>query len=626
MISPEKQPIRKLLGGHLSKTLPVHPKSNSSSFGAAVEVTPITLPLDQQDIGCAATIEASSRLESTELGPRDEERPNQDAAEVCEPVYTSKSEIESKVDDDETTTEVIAAQGTDRQRFGVEIEETKFTNSHQLQMYDEILRMQQVVADAKAESRTKVIAAHTGSNEIADVSPLRTAAYNIEGHIETSVTDVIDTSITPQALNTVIREPEVKSAVSPAPRFDHVQNRAPILDRVPKMQTGTSSYSGPTSPLIINRMFQLWPMCADMPGSASVGKRPTYMKVKSTLIDEFGELEFIEYKDQIKAILRNAAGASHSAAELSDPRTESTLTSSVLRSTLTRLRSRNTLAAPVIVDDDFGDLRPQLDHGGNQLDNESSRAPTPKRLTRAELVANELHARASAMTVAESLVDHSPAKRCGHAAVAVLGAPGVGKSALVSQFMNSKHWPPPTNVCCIAERQYVVQPIPPFTSCNIELTLEVRDVAGDPKYRPLTNMYCNGASAVLVMYDVADRCSFEDALSLVQEMKYFEQLPILMLVGNVFNCRENNPRQIPWDEAEAYAQFYNALFCETTSITAEIVTEIFDAISIEIVARHDSALVASTANLRSLAFHERQCERAKMVADASLRNRLFTVL
>ena len=95
----------------------------------------------------------------------------------------------------------------------------------------------------------------------------------------------------------------------------------------------------------------------------------------------------------------------------------------------------------------------------------------------------------------------------------------------VSRLLNNNHWLTPTEVCCILECRYVAKRSR-FSPQKLGLTLEVRDTAGDPRYRPLTRMYCHEVSAALIVYDVTRRATFNEALSLVQDMKDLDELPV----------------------------------------------------------------------------------------------------
>ncbi|KZO98431.1 hypothetical protein CALVIDRAFT_535522 [Calocera viscosa TUFC12733] len=163
--------------------------------------------------------------------------------------------------------------------------------------------------------------------------------------------------------------------------------------------------------------------------------------------------------------------------------------------------------------------------------------------------------------------------------------------------------------------------------CRLEdrvLRYEIWDTAGQERFHSLAPMYYRNAQAAVVVYDITKATSLEKAKSWVKELQRQANPNIVIaLVGNKLDLvqassgtggapgaseegEEEEPddatatpgegeepaegeqslRQVPKEEAAAYAQEAGLLFAETSAKTGEGVVEVFTEIAKKIPIEH----------------------------------------
>ena len=118
------------------------------------------------------------------------------------------------------------------------------------------------------------------------------------------------------------------------------------------------------------------------------------------------------------------------------------------------------------------------------------------------------------------------------------------------------------------------------------------DLAGQPSYASVRRHYYQGSSAIVLVYSVVERESFDNASRwLVEAHKHlrgaewtgWEGLPTA-IIGNKIDLRESGQFQdtVDTDEGERFAKYFgeqlNApfLYKETSALTGENIDEVFD--------------------------------------------------
>ena len=99
------------------------------------------------------------------------------------------------------------------------------------------------------------------------------------------------------------------------------------------------------------------------------------------------------------------------------------------------------------------------------------------------------------------------------------------------------------------------------------IKLTIWDTAGQERFRTLTSSYYRGAQGVVMVYDVTKRDSFENLEQWLKEVKLYSpnngEGVVKLLVGNKIDL----DRQVPREEAEAWARSQGMLFLEASAKT-----------------------------------------------------------
>ncbi|KAG2129915.1 GTP-binding protein ypt5 [Suillus clintonianus] len=204
----------------------------------------------------------------------------------------------------------------------------------------------------------------------------------------------------------------------------------------------------------------------------------------------------------------------------------------------------------------------------------------------------------------------------------LLGEAAVGKSSVVLRFVSNEFQ---------ANKEPTIGAAFLTQKCRLEdrvLRYEIWDTAGQERFHSLAPMYYRNAQAAVVVYDVTKATSLEKAKSWVKELQRQANPNIVIaLAGNKVDLVQTSPsssgstpssesedeaddatatpgespspsggepqslRQVPREEAQAYATEAGLLFFETSAKTGEGIVEIFTEIAKKIPIEH---ILAST--------------------------------
>jgi small GTP-binding protein len=191
----------------------------------------------------------------------------------------------------------------------------------------------------------------------------------------------------------------------------------------------------------------------------------------------------------------------------------------------------------------------------------------------------------------------------------LLGEAAVGKSSVVLRFVSNDFQ---------ANKEPTIGAAFLTQKCRLEdrvLRYEIWDTAGQERFHSLAPMYYRNAQAAVVVYDITKASSLEKAKSWVKELQRQANPNIVIaLAGNKVDLvqpaaaaeaaadaedeaddatatpgeagGEESLRQVPTDEAQAYATEAGLLFFETSAKTGLGVVEMFTEIAKKIPIEH----------------------------------------
>ncbi|CTQ87093.1 RAB family [Caenorhabditis elegans] len=103
-----------------------------------------------------------------------------------------------------------------------------------------------------------------------------------------------------------------------------------------------------------------------------------------------------------------------------------------------------------------------------------------------------------------------------------------------------------------------------ITMGDKKVKLQIWDTAGQERFRSVTTSYYRDADALLLVYDIANRASFENCRNWLSQIKeYGKEAVQVTLVGNKCDL----PRAVPTDEGKRLAEAYQIPFMETSAKT-----------------------------------------------------------
>ena len=161
--------------------------------------------------------------------------------------------------------------------------------------------------------------------------------------------------------------------------------------------------------------------------------------------------------------------------------------------------------------------------------------------------------------------------------IVILGQSGVGKSSIVTRFIND-HYSPYMGSTIGASF---------FTKTvninNQHIKLDIWDTAGQERYYSLTPMYYRGAQGAIIVYDITDVDSYQRAQNWLRELivhyrsQSIDQFPIVYFVGNKSDLLKtgNTQRQVSFEACDQYCKEKNVSYLEVSAKTGHNIMELF---------------------------------------------------
>ncbi|XP_068970267.1 ras-related protein Rab-37-like isoform X2 [Bombus flavifrons] len=163
--------------------------------------------------------------------------------------------------------------------------------------------------------------------------------------------------------------------------------------------------------------------------------------------------------------------------------------------------------------------------------------------------------------------------------VMLLGDSGVGKTCLLTRFRDGRFLSGNyiTTVGIDFRNKVVVVD-------DTSIKLQIWDTAGQERFRSVTHAYYRDAHALLLLYDVTNKTSYDNIRAWLSEIReHANEDVVIMLLGNKSDC--GTERVVKREDGERLAQEYKVPFMETSAKTGLNVELAFLAVARDLKAR-----------------------------------------
>lgn len=157
----------------------------------------------------------------------------------------------------------------------------------------------------------------------------------------------------------------------------------------------------------------------------------------------------------------------------------------------------------------------------------------------------------------------------------VVGESGVGKTCMLLRFADNSF---EENFLSTIGVDFKVKQI---VVDNKKVKLQIWDSAGQERFRNITASYYRNCSAIIIVYDITSKDSFNKVSDWVEEVRRYVPSAPLLLVGNKCDLEEN--RQVPKEDGEELAKRLGLIFLETSAKTSYNIEEAFQEMARELI-------------------------------------------
>lgn len=156
----------------------------------------------------------------------------------------------------------------------------------------------------------------------------------------------------------------------------------------------------------------------------------------------------------------------------------------------------------------------------------------------------------------------------------ICGDSQVGKTSLLHQFFHHSFNPNYQLTIGVDFQIRMIQ------RPDLELTMQIWDLSGDLRFRPIVTSYFPNAWTVVIIYDVGVRGSFESVGKWLETSRIGKGATVV-IAGNKVEGR----REVGYEEGALLANKTGAVFMETSAASTELTKALFGVIEEVTVAR-----------------------------------------
>jgi small GTP-binding protein len=152
--------------------------------------------------------------------------------------------------------------------------------------------------------------------------------------------------------------------------------------------------------------------------------------------------------------------------------------------------------------------------------------------------------------------------------IVVVGASGVGKTAIVNQLVNKSFKAEGQPTIGVEFKSYSL------TADDENVKLQIWDTAGQERFRSVSKAYFRNALGAVLVFDLTQKASFDELNMWINDLNTLcAPNACIILVGNKTDLPDD--RTVSQNEASETAKRYNLEYLETSAKNGDNVTEAF---------------------------------------------------
>ncbi|KAG8446338.1 hypothetical protein GDO86_013971, partial [Hymenochirus boettgeri] len=160
--------------------------------------------------------------------------------------------------------------------------------------------------------------------------------------------------------------------------------------------------------------------------------------------------------------------------------------------------------------------------------------------------------------------------------VMLLGDSGVGKTCFLIQFKDGAFLSGTFLATVGIDFRYKI-----ISVDGVKVKLQIWDTAGQERFRSVTHAYYRDAQALLLLYDITNKTSFDNIRAWLTEIhEYAQKDVVIVLLGNKSDVTTG--RVVRTEDGESLAKEYGVPFLETSAKTGANVELAFLAVAKEL--------------------------------------------
>jgi small GTP-binding protein len=166
----------------------------------------------------------------------------------------------------------------------------------------------------------------------------------------------------------------------------------------------------------------------------------------------------------------------------------------------------------------------------------------------------------------------------------IVGSSGVGKTAILKRLVEDTFTEDSLATIGVEFDSTVI------AVDNRKVKLQIWDTAGQDRFRSIAKAYYRNAAGVFVVYDLADRKSYDDLNSWLTDIHALcDANAVVMLVGNKADLAHR--RVVTVAEAESFAKHHHIQYMETSAKMGANIREAFVKVTAAILGKKPGAAI-----------------------------------